>query len=56
MRAVDLFAGCGGLSKGFENAGIDVVAAFEFWDRAAKCYEMNFAHPVFVMDLSDTDK
>ena len=56
MRAVDLFAGCGGLSKGFENAGIDVVAAFEFWDRAAKCYEMNFAHPVFVTDLSDTDK
>ena len=56
MRAVDLFAGCGGLSKGFENAGVDVVAAFEFWDRAAECYGMNFNHPVFVTDLSDTQK
>ena len=53
--AVDLFAGCGGLSQGFINAGIDVRAAFEFWDVAAKCYEMNFQHPVFQVDLSDVD-
>lgn len=55
IRAVDLFAGCGGLSQGFINAGIDVRAAFEFWDVAAKCYEMNFQHPVFQVDLSDVD-
>ncbi len=56
MRTVDLFAGCGGLSKGFQNAGFDIVAAFEYWDIAADCYEKNFSHPVFRMDLSDTNQ
>ena len=55
MKTVDLFAGCGGLSKGFENAGFEVVGAFEFWEAAAKCYRENFSHPVFSTDLSDTE-
>lgn len=54
LCAVDLFAGCGGLSLGFQNAGIDVRAAFEYWNVAAHCYELNFKHPVIRMDLSDT--
>lgn len=55
MRTVDLFAGCGGLSKGFENAGFDIVGAFENWSAAAECYRNNFSHPVYETDLSDTD-
>ncbi len=55
LHAVDLFAGCGGLSPGFQNAGIDVRAAFEYWETAAHCYEQNFTHPVYRVDLSDTD-
>lgn len=55
MKVVDLFSGCGGLSLGFQKQGFDIVAAFEWWDAAVKCYEENFAHPVFKMDLSDTD-
>lgn len=55
IKAVDLFAGCGGLTLGFQNAGIDVKAAFEFWDVAAQCYEDNFDHPVFQIDLSNVD-
>ncbi len=53
LKAIDLFAGCGGLSKGFENAGFEVAAAFEFWDVAANCYEKNFKHSVYRMDLSE---
>lgn len=55
MKIVDLFSGCGGLSLGFQKQGFDVVAAFEWWDAAVKCYEQNFNHPVYKMDLSDTD-
>ena len=55
MIAVDLFAGCGGLSKGFENAGFRVAVAFENWPVAAQCYAQNFDHPVFQLDLNDVD-
>lgn len=53
MRTVDLFAGCGGLSLGFEKQGFEIVAAFELWDAAARCYRENFDHPVFQTDLND---
>ena len=54
-RVVDLFAGCGGLSLGFQNAGFDIVGAFEWWNIAADCYEANFTHPVYRDDLSDVE-
>ena len=44
MNTVDLFAGCGGMSLGFQNAGFDLVAAFEFWDVAAECYQNSFPY------------
>lgn len=55
ITAVDLFAGCGGMSLGFEKAGFDVEAAFEFWKPAISVYESNFNHPVIQQDLSDVD-
>lgn len=55
MRCVDLFSGCGGLSLGFQNKGFDVVGAFENWQIAVDCYKENFDHPVYNVDLSDTD-
>lgn len=55
LKGVDLFAGCGGLSQGFVNAGVELLAAFENWETAANCYEENFSHPVFREDLNDID-
>lgn len=48
--------GVEGLSKGFENAGFNIVGAFEYWDTAADCYERNFDHPVYRIDLSNTEE
>ena len=56
MRVVDLFAGCGGLSLGFQNAGFEVVAAYDFWLPAVNVYRDNFtSHSIYQMDLSDVD-
>ncbi|MET3029175.1 DNA cytosine methyltransferase [Flavobacterium sp. UW10123] len=54
LKVVDLFAGCGGLSKGFENAGFNVVAAFDNWDPAIEVYKQNFSHPIIKCDLGDS--
>jgi DNA (cytosine-5)-methyltransferase 1 len=55
MRVVDLFAGCGGMSLGFEQAGFNVIAAFDNWEPAVKTYEKNFCHPIHNLDLSTID-
>lgn len=52
MRTVDLFAGCGGMSLGFQNAGYDIVAAYDNWHPAAETYKKNFNHPIFEIDLA----
>ena len=53
MNTIDLFAGCGGLSLGFQNAGFDIKAAFDNWKPAIEVYRANFSHPIFDQDLSE---
>ncbi len=53
MKAVDLFCGCGGMSLGFQNAGYDILGAYDNWEPAIRTYELNFDHPVYNADLSD---
>ena len=52
MRTIDLFCGCGGMSLGFQNAGFDIVAAYDNWDPAIDIYRRNFNHPIFKADLN----
>lgn len=52
MTAVDLFAGCGGLTFGLKRAGFKVIAGVEIDKKRAETYELN--HPetvVFVKDI-----
>jgi DNA (cytosine-5)-methyltransferase 1 len=53
MKTIDLFCGCGGLSLGFQNAGFDIVAAYDNWRPAVDVYRMNFKHPIYEQDLAD---
>lgn len=55
MKAVDLFCGCGGLSLGFEQAGIEILAGLDNWKPAIDVYRANFNHPVIEQDLRDED-
>lgn len=56
IRCIDLFSGCGGMSKGFELAGFNVCAGFEIWDPALKVYAANLGHPAVKQDLSKVDE
>lgn len=56
MRVVDLFAGCGGMSLGFQEAGFNIVGAFENWQPAIDCYKKNLSHSVFNVDLSNVQE
>jgi len=53
MNAVDLFAGCGGLSLGIIRAGVNVSSAYDNWLPAVTCYQTNFNHPIISFDLTD---
>ena len=50
--AIDLFCGCGGMSLGFQNAGFNILAAYDKWEPAVKVYRKNFGHPIFQDDLA----
>ena len=54
FNALDLFAGAGGMSKGFEDAGFDVIAAVEYDKSIAKTYKYN--HPNTIMVEGDIRK
>lgn len=53
FRIIDLFCGCGGLSLGFQNAGFNVVAAYDVWQVALNIYNKNFSHRAYFRDLGD---
>ncbi|KKQ77216.1 MAG: Cytosine-specific methyltransferase [Parcubacteria group bacterium GW2011_GWA1_38_7] len=47
-NVVDLFCGAGGLSKGFERAGYNIVAANDNYKQACETYRANHPHTTLV--------
>lgn len=51
---LDLFCGCGGFSKGFEEAGFSILGGIDIWNDALKTYQYNFPGTVAICkDLSE---
>ena len=54
LSCIDLFAGCGGMSLGFLQAGYSIVAAFDNWKPAINCYKKNFpTHRIYDLNLKE---
>jgi len=54
LKAIDLFAGAGGLSLGLELAGIEVVGSVEHCQKAVDTYYHNFpSHVAMCRDITD---
>ena len=52
MRILSLFSGCGGLDKGFVDAGYDVVWANDFDKYAVQTYQANFGNRIVLGDIN----
>lgn len=56
LRAISLFAGAGGCSLGFYNAGVEILAAYDNADAAVETYNSNFTgNKCRKLDLSTCD-
>ena len=52
MNVIDLFCGCGGMSKGLTDAGLNIIAGIDIWDKAIDNYNKNFEHKAYCEDLT----
>ena len=52
MRILSWFSGCGGLDKGFVDAGYDVVWANDFDKYAVQTYQANFGDHIVLGDIN----
>jgi DNA (cytosine-5)-methyltransferase 1 len=52
----DLFSGAGGISKGFELAGLQGICGLDWFPEAGKTYRRNFHHPFVEGDIKSDEK
>jgi DNA (cytosine-5)-methyltransferase 1 len=52
LNVIDLFCGCGGMSKGLTDAGLNIIAGIDIWDKAVESYNKNFKHKAYCEDLT----
>lgn len=55
LTAIDVFSGAGGLSKGFELAGINVLCGADFFKEAVETHKKNFSFPIVFGDVRNQD-
>ena len=51
-NVIDLFCGCGGMSKGLTDAGLNIIAGIDIWDKAVNNYNKNYSHKAYCADLT----
>jgi len=52
INVIDLFCGCGGMSKGLTDAGLNIIAGIDIWDKAINSYKQNYHHTAICEDLT----
>jgi DNA-cytosine methyltransferase len=54
LNVLDLFCGCGGMSRGLSDAGLNIIAGIDIWDKAVANYNKNFSqhHSAVCADLT----
>jgi DNA-cytosine methyltransferase len=55
LNVIDLFCGCGGMSKGLVDAGLNIIAGIDIWDKAIDNYNKNFEHKAYCHDLTELE-
>jgi DNA (cytosine-5)-methyltransferase 1 len=56
LTFVDLFSGAGGITKGFEMAGLRGICGLDWFPEAGKTYRRNFSHPFIEGDIKLKEK
>lgn len=56
LTFVDLFSGAGGITKGFELAGLKGICGLDWFEAAGKTYRRNFKHPYIEGDIKSPEK
>lgn len=56
LTFVDLFSGAGGITKGFEMAGLNGICGLDWFSEAGKTYRRNFSHPFIEGDIKCDNK
>ena len=51
LKAIDLYSGIGGWSLGFEIAGVDICASYEWWEPANKTHQSNLDVDTHQIDI-----
>lgn len=49
---LDLFCGCGGMTKGLIDCGFEILAGIDIWSEAIDNYNKNYKHDGICVDIT----